>query len=123
MGTGLRREMLRRSSASPTKHRRATRTMRAPPPRNKQGNASQLLQEALLLHQQGNLDQAELRYTMVLAAHPKQFDAKHLLGVIRLQQGRNTEALDHISAALKLKPRSALALSRLGWLSEIGKDN
>src|SRR6476659_10200816 len=96
--------------------------MRAPPPRNKQGNASQLLQEALLLHQQGNLNQAELRYTMVLAAHPKQFDAKYLLGVIRLQQGRNAEALDHLRAALKLKPNSALVLSNIGLaLWKLGK--
>ena len=33
---------------------------------------------------------------------PSDFDARHLLGVIRYQQGRSAEAVDLIAAALKI---------------------
>src|SRR5262249_1368820 len=43
---------------------------------------------------------------------------QNLLGVLRYQQGRNQEELDHISAALKLNPNSAAALSNFGLVLE-----
>jgi Flp pilus assembly protein TadD len=33
-----------------------------------------------------------------------------LLGILRFQQGRNDEALNHISAALQLQPSNTTAL-------------
>jgi hypothetical protein len=42
-----------------------------------------LLKEAVALHQGGRLDEAAARYRQVLAISPRQFDALHLLGVIR----------------------------------------
>ena len=70
-------------------------------------------QQAMQLHQQDKLDQAELCYMAILTAQPNHFDARHLLGVLRFQQGLYTEALDHIGAALQMKPNSVSALSNL----------
>ncbi len=96
---------------------------RRPPPAPKsKAGLLQALQQAVQLHQQGRLNQAEHHYKGILAAQPNHFGAKHLLGVLRYQQGRNQEALDHISAALKLNPNSAAALSNFGLvLAKLGR--
>ena len=46
------------------------------------------LQRAIAFQQRGNLVAAEQLYRAILDAEPDQFDALHLLGVIRLQQRR-----------------------------------
>ena len=69
------------------------------------------LQQAISLHQQGRLADAEQLYRQILARQPAHFDALHLLGVVRMQQGRGLEALELIEKALKVDPRSARALS------------
>lgn len=71
----------------------------------------QLLQQAIQHHQAGDLAGAEQLYNQVLAIAPIDFTARHMLGVIRLQQGRNAEALELVGAALKINPRSPEALS------------
>lgn len=77
-------------------------------------NLGQVIQDALALHRQGRLDEAEKAYGRVLKAIPDQFDALHLCGMLKLQRGRAGEAYRLISAALKVDPRSADALSNLG---------
>src|ERR1700704_7153339 len=69
------------------------------------------LEQAKLLHQTGRIAEAEAAYRSVLARDPNQFDALHLLGLIRYQQGRSQEAHELLSQAVKLKPRSPRALS------------
>src|SRR5215510_809978 len=73
-----------------------------------------VLQQAISLHQQGRLAEAEQLYRQILAQRPAHFDALHLLGVVRMQQGRGLEALELIEKALKVDPRSARALSNHG---------
>src|SRR5215472_15253543 len=73
-----------------------------------------LLDRAIALHQAGRLEDAESIYLAILEAQPSDFDAMHLLGVVRHQQGRDQEALELIGAVLKRSPRSASALSNLG---------
>jgi predicted O-linked N-acetylglucosamine transferase (SPINDLY family) len=46
-----------------------------------------------------------------MAAQPKEAAAPHLLGVVRAQQGRNSEALELIGAALKIRPDAPEILS------------
>jgi len=75
---------------------------------------SNTLQQAIGLHQQGRLADAEILYRQILAREPAHFDALHLLGVVRLQQGRGAEALELIDKALTVDPRSARALSNHG---------
>jgi tetratricopeptide (TPR) repeat protein len=65
-------------------------------------------------HEQGRLAEAEAFYAAILADDPGDFDALHLLGVLRLQQGRAQDALARISEALARRPSSAEAHSNLG---------
>ncbi len=65
------------------------------------------------LHRMGRIAEAEAVYRSVLARDPRQFDALHLLGLIRYQQGRAGEAHELLSQAIKLRPRSPQALAIL----------
>jgi predicted O-linked N-acetylglucosamine transferase (SPINDLY family) len=85
-----------------------------PPAGTKEFSVKQALQEAIQLQQQGKLDRAALLYQKILGSLPDHFDAKHLLGIVRAQQGRNPEALELIGAALKINPNDASALSNFG---------
>ena len=76
-------------------------------------NPGQAIQQALALHQQGRLDEAEKLYTRVLKAQRDNFDALHLLGMLNHQRGKAGEAYRLITAALKVQPRSPDALSNL----------
>lgn len=64
------------------------------------------MQEAVALHQQGRLREAEKLYARVLKAAPEHFDALHLLGLTKAQASQMGEAYRLISAALKLNPRA-----------------
>ena len=73
-------------------------------------NIAQTLQEALSLHQQGRLREAEKLYARTLKAAPDNFDALHLLGLIKAQSGLMGEAYRLMSAALKINPNAPDAL-------------
>jgi len=72
------------------------------------------LQEALALHRQGQLAAAEKAYARVLKSFPDQFDALHLLGLLKLQAGKAGEAQRMITSALKIAPNSPDAHANLG---------
>jgi tetratricopeptide (TPR) repeat protein len=67
---------------------------------------SQTLQDAVALHQQGRLREAEKLYARVLKAAPDNFDALHLLGLVKAQAGQMGEAFRLMSAALKINPKA-----------------
>jgi protein O-GlcNAc transferase len=69
---------------------------------------------ASLLHQEGRLADAAPLYQLVLAADPAHFDAQHMLGLLRAQQGDFLEAVKAIGHALKLDPRNQQALTNFG---------
>jgi tetratricopeptide (TPR) repeat protein len=73
-------------------------------------NIAQTLQEALSLHQQGRLREAEKLYARVLKAAPDNFDALHLLGLIKAQGGQMGEAHRLMASALKINPNAPDAL-------------
>ncbi len=77
-------------------------------------NLGQSMNEALALHRQGRLRDAEKIYTRVLKAVPDQFDALNLLGTIKAQSGRLGEAHRLVSAAVKINPRAPQAWANLG---------
>ena len=56
----------------------------------------------MMLHRQGRIAEAETIYRSVLARDPRQFDALHMLGLIRFQNGLLREAHELISRAVKL---------------------
>ncbi|HEY2009256.1 MAG TPA: tetratricopeptide repeat protein [Rhizomicrobium sp.] len=68
-----------------------------------------LLDEAVALHRQGRLGEAEQRYRRLL-----DFDLLHLFGILRAQQGHHQEALDLMGAALQADNRSPAALANRG---------
>jgi tetratricopeptide (TPR) repeat protein len=65
------------------------------------------LEEALQLHQSGNLKEAESRYGEILQHHPGQPDVLNLLGVMANQTGRPEVAIDLIRQAVTQLPGEA----------------
>ena len=70
---------------------------------------SKLIQQAVKLHQEGQLSEAERMYRSILWAAPRDFDALHLLGVLKLQQDDPNEAVRLIGAALEVDRKSVSA--------------
>ena len=64
---------------------------------------------AAAFHQRGAVTDAERVCAQILAATPDDFQASHLLGVIRHGQGRHREALELIGTAVGKNPRAANA--------------
>ena len=72
---------------------------------------SDTVAKAIALHKQDQLGKAERFYREVLRADAGNFDALHLLGVLKQQQGQSGEAASLIAAALQVNPGSARGLS------------
>jgi len=70
-------------------------------------DVKQLLARASEWHRIGKLAEAEALYLQILEGKPDQFEAWHLLGMLRFQQGRLDEALASMEAALKARPGAA----------------
>ncbi len=89
--------------------------MPEPPIRNPQPlDVQEALRQALYFHEQGMLEKAEGLYQAVLALRPDHFDALHLLGVLRAQQGSAQDAVRLISHALERQPHATEAQFNLG---------
>jgi tetratricopeptide (TPR) repeat protein len=87
-------------------------------------NVPQVLAQAVELHRQGRLADAERLYAAILAVRPDQFDALHYLGVIRLSQGQPGEALRLIATAMRSKAPSPQILFNQGLaLSALNRPN
>ncbi len=76
--------------------------------------ASKLFGEALLLHQHGKLAEAEQIYRKALEEDPIHFDSWHMLGVIAIQAGMPSEAVDILSHAISIRRADALSRYNLG---------
>ena len=64
-----------------------------------------ILHQAIAFHQTGKLADAERLYLQADGGgSPAKPTAPHMLGVVRAQQGRNSEALELMGAALTLRP-------------------
>jgi tetratricopeptide (TPR) repeat protein len=66
------------------------------------------LQRAILLHQRGDLRQAEEIYRGILRVKPDEPDALHLLGCIELSKGERERAIELITRAIRIRPGVAL---------------
>jgi predicted O-linked N-acetylglucosamine transferase (SPINDLY family) len=80
-----------------------------PPSPTDPGQVRSLLSEAVALHQAGRLSEAEDLYRRVLAIDPRQFDGRHLLGLVQYQRGDCAEAIRQFDLALAIKPDAAAA--------------
>jgi tetratricopeptide (TPR) repeat protein len=74
----------------------------------------ELFDQAIALHQGGNLAGAERLYLQVLLMEPNSFAPRHMLGVVRFQQGRKSDAIELIMGALKLNSQVPAAWINLG---------
>jgi predicted O-linked N-acetylglucosamine transferase (SPINDLY family) len=82
-----------------------------------------MLGQAVRLHQEGRLGEAEGLYRQVLAKNPDEADALHLLGILLSQANRAGEAVELLQRAAGLAPQSADVLSNLGIaLSQCGRN-
>ncbi len=80
------------------------------------------LQEALKLHQTGNLTDASALYNRILEEHPDNFDTIFLLGTLNLQQENLDTARIFLNKAISLNPNHASAHNNLGTaLQESGR--
>jgi predicted O-linked N-acetylglucosamine transferase (SPINDLY family) len=73
-------------------------------------NRNALNEQAVALHRSGRWAEAESLYLQALAENPRDFTARHLLGVMKAQSGRMDEALADISLALEIAPDDPEAL-------------
>lgn len=72
------------------------------------------LQQAIKLHQAGNLQGAHALYVEVLRREPNQYEVLHLLGVIANQTGNFKNGIELISRAISLFPYNPIFHSNLG---------
>jgi protein O-GlcNAc transferase len=79
-------------------------------------NVPQALAQALKLHEQGRLNDAEPLYAAVLAARPDHFDALQMLGMIKLAKGQPVEALRLVSEAMRMRKPSPQILANRGMI-------
>jgi len=82
--------------------------------RRKRLDVSKAIRQAIKLHRDNKLGEAEKLYTDVLATEPNQFDALHMLGVLRLTQGKALDAFNLISRALTIDGHSWRVLYNYG---------
>ncbi len=81
-----------------------------------------LFKQALHLHQQGNLHEAERLYRQVLKHNAHHSDSLHLLGMIGYQCGHPESAVELITQAISLNAGEALYHSNLGVvMNSLGK--
>lgn len=71
-------------------------------------------QQALALHQQGQLDEARVLYESVLKKQPRHFDALHMLGVLAYQSGKLERAATLLAKAIAIEPDDARARNNYG---------
>lgn len=83
-------------------------------PQGKPIDVARTFQQALELHHQGRIAEAEPLYAAVLAVRPEHFDALQMLGLIKLGRGDLATALRLIGAALKQRPTSPQVLLNHG---------
>ncbi|MFL2780775.1 MAG: tetratricopeptide repeat protein [Rhodospirillales bacterium] len=62
------------------------------------------INQALKLHQEGNIDQAEDLYLEILSREPENQDALHFLGLVSKQRGSIQLAIEYITRAISIEP-------------------
>lgn len=77
-------------------------------------HTGQLLQQAVALHQRGDLPHAETLYAEVLRREPANFDALHMMGVLARQGGAPEAAIGLIGQAIAIDSGKAAAHCNLG---------
>ena len=88
----------------------------SPVPKRETFKVPQAFAQALALHTQGHLNEAERIYSEVLAHRPDHFDALQMLSVIKLAKSQPAEALRLISQAMRMRKPSPQILVNYGMI-------
>jgi len=72
------------------------------------------ISRAVRYHQTGQLEQAEIICRQIIASHPDDTDALHLLGVIAHQTGNHKESLSLITKAIQKNPENPQYFCSIG---------
>ena len=83
-------------------------------PRRASPSPQPTFEQAIEIHQQGNLPEAEEIYRALLKTQPERPDVLHLLGMLQAQRGNLAAALELIGRAIEIDPDNAVAHSNLG---------
>ncbi|MBO9537979.1 tetratricopeptide repeat protein [Herbaspirillum sp.] len=85
--------------------------------------ATILLQQALALHQKGQMAPAEALYKKALAKAPGHFEANYLYGMLKLHQEDWDAAQAQLEKAIKLNPKHVdTYFDHAGALEQLGRD-
>ena len=95
------------------KRKRGTQSLSNPDRSHIKTNIKLELQEAVLLHQSGQLKQAATIYQQVLDIEPENANAWHLLGLVSHQSGQSETAITLIKQALNISPNQLNYLHNL----------
>lgn len=71
-------------------------------------------QQALALHQAGQLADAEMLYRQIMRADPRDYPSRCMLGRLRVEQGRHEEAEKILEAAVKIDGQAPQGLAFYG---------
>ena len=71
------------------------------------------INEAIQLHQSGDLTTAEARYREIISTTPDQIDALHLLGLLCHETSRSADAIDLLNRAIKILPENEVIQNSL----------
>ncbi|HEY7997247.1 MAG TPA: tetratricopeptide repeat protein [Pseudolabrys sp.] len=85
-------------------------------PKSQPLNVPQALAQALKLHEQGRLTEAERLYAAILAVRPDHFDALQMMGLVKLAAGQPAEALRLVSGAMASRKPSPQILLNHGLI-------
>ena len=100
-----------RASSGPTS---AGPTSAGPADQGAHADVPGLLQQAVGLHQSGNLDAAAAIYSEILQRLPNHPDALHLAGMVAHAKGDSATAISMISRAVSLAPAISFFANNLG---------
>jgi predicted TPR repeat methyltransferase len=80
------------------------------------------IRAAMAHHQRGEIAQAESMYVELLRQQPDDANALHYLGVLRMAQGRNADAVELLQRALEIAPGNAVAWNSLANMLVLCKE-
>jgi hypothetical protein len=92
----------------------------SPPP---VGNLGVTIEQAVALHRQGRLQDAEKIYARILKDAPDQAETLQLMAQLQLALGRSARAHDYASAAVRARPNAADPLVLLGHIQRALKQD
>src|SRR5258705_10693894 len=74
------------------------------------------LEQAMALHQQGQLARAKVIYESILKTQPRHPDALHFLGIVAAQSNQHRLAIDLIDRAIAINPNDAAFYSNRAYV-------